>query len=327
MWLPTVFSIGFLFASVHSAALPQSGSRLEHVRCPDQNHDGTEDPKAVPPNSLIDMSKIPTFNVIIVPKADWKEQFGPGGAAAAGSFTPKLRARDEEGSYGALALRDDTVLPRAPPRLFVAPGYRELALRGGLLMINGAAGVTGGALVNVAQFASQINNYWAGEHKLELNMLNFFLNKSVRPGYTRFNYPHIWSTLIGCARVKTRVTDILNSPGNLIGVDGNINRLKVILLQYGGPRQGSKWDPVLVAATGKYLELIQADYENVAYRIGVVLNDIAGFAGQDPLTTDTPGKDFIDFCSLLLNLAIGYTENFRGAVGTGNYHEVRTLTG
>lgn len=329
MLLPTISWISFLITSVKALAIPQSAPALEHVRCP--ANDGTQDLGTLPPGSQINPGSLPTFNVVLVPTASWLQQItsGPDGEGDPSADPPPSgrRKRDEVGPNNGIAFRDKTLTPRAGLRYFEAPGYRQLSLQAGLIAINGANAATGGALVNVVQFAAELGSFWHGDHKLELNLLNSFLLASrVRPGYDTYNYPHIWQTLIGCSTVTQRVTDILNSPGNLIGVSSDINLLKMVLLQHGGPRVWARWDPVLIAATNKYLVLIQNDYLNVAYRLGVLLNDISNLAGQDPHSVASPGKFFIDFCTTLLNNAIANTGGHDNAVGPGPNHVIKTLT-
>ncbi len=335
MLAPYVVFISFLITLGSGVAIPQSVP--QHVRCP--KNDGSNDPRTAPAGPAMDVSKIPTFDAMLAPTAEWLETMGLAGSGgdpephvethADPNFTTDLvgkHKRDEFDIGTDLVLRDETLRPRAPDRHFAAPNYRAIALQSGLVVINAAAAATGGALIQVGQFAGQIaSNLWHGDHKFELNLLNLFLTKTnMRPGYDTWNYPHIWNQILRCSAIKQRVTDILNAPSNLIGLQSDINLLKAILLQRRGVRDWSRWDPVVIGATLNYLELIQQDFLNVATRLGQLLNDIAGMPDADPHVTDSPGMRFIEFCATRLFYAIGTCENNQGraAVGPGPNHQV-----
>lgn len=339
-----VFSFSLLLALAVAVAIPQDPT-VTHVRCP--ANDGTHDPDTQPGGPKHSADELPTFDQVLIPTDAWLQSFGidtddtaagtalDDAADSSGNTpNPGRRRRDslEAPTSSNLALRDEVLGARGVVRYFAAPNYRQIAINAGLIFISGADTATGGALVNIVQFAGQIaSKLWHADHKFELNLLRFFLTDTpMRHGNDRWTYPHIWSTLVSCSTVRQRVTDILNSPANLVGVSKDINLLKAVLLQHGGPRDLSRWDAQLIPATLHYFLFIQEDYLNVARQLAVLLNDISGMAGVEPTTTDSPGREFLQFVTMLFNNALGLLENWpailASAAGPGPNEQVLTLT-
>lgn len=336
MLFQLLISVSFLLIQIQCVAIPQGGRPNpsgERDSCPNADSFPTSGtfthwtPQA-------DASQLPTFDKILIPTDAWLQQVGL--ANTNGDPDPAIDPNadpsppDRRKRASPLHPTPSRALhPRTPTRDFSAPNYRQTALHAGLVVINGAATATGGTLINIVQFAAQLApSLWHGDHKFELGLLKRFLTATpMRPGYDRWNYPSLWRAILRCPRVTQRVTDILNAPGNLIGLAADINLLKAILLQRRGPRAWERWDPVLVGATWHYLEFIREDYLRVAGLLGELVNELAGLHGQDAGSVGSPGKTFVDWARGLLEYASAVCENrgVQGALGPGANHRVLEL--
>ena len=98
--------------------------------------------------------------------------------------------------------------------------YRVIAAQSGIVMIHTVAGELGDAARMQERLPARA---WAGDHIFELNMFTQFLNFIGNPQLTKL--------ISGCDDYNIRITNILNSVTNLLGVDSVINNLKMALLQ------------------------------------------------------------------------------------------------
>ena len=303
-----------------------------HFRCPD-----TED--TVPEPSKVDTSRVPVIGLggaAYLPNQNYLNTH----SLVFDAFLdlvdphPDLRRReiqsDTENNDDAgntdLVPRDDNpdddtdlaiLAPRASGgiRLFASPNYRAVAAQGAILMLDAADGLAGGALGNAAQVITSINRFWQADHIFELNQLSIFFLRYLKPG--AYDYDTIWNKMTTCPVIRQHVTDILNAPANLFGVDSTLNNLKGIFLQNGGPRNIARWEPIVYAGVHEYLNLVRPNYDQTVRKLAVIINHLGGVTA-DP-SQDGPGKVFINWATASVNNALAMSASLTSNAPSPDY--------
>ncbi|KAI9680801.1 MAG: hypothetical protein M1817_004241 [Caeruleum heppii] len=203
-----------------------------------------------------------------------------------------------------------TLVVRAPPRNLEMPGYREIALTQGVLMIHTVAGELGDASTWVIEKIVK-DIQWAGDHIFELNMLEQFFNF--------YNDAHLKAMIMNCDSQVARFRGILNAPSNLIGLDAKLNGLKMLFLQKNGPRDYRAQPAFVYHAMLAYFQAVQPMFMATVARLAVAMND----AVDDRALVGSAGDDFRAWAEDKWATAIKLvTDNLPALAGQGNWERI-----
>ncbi|KAI9678776.1 MAG: hypothetical protein M1817_005833 [Caeruleum heppii] len=151
------------------------------------------------------------------------------------------------------------------------PRYREIALLQGVLMIwtqNGHVGDASG-MEDIGALGSSV---WAADHVFELALFDNFLQQAGQQA--------VRSLIRNCPYILRRFTNILNGPGNLIGVDRTLNMLKMLFLQRNGPRNYNVYPAFTYHGLVHYMSLVQPMWQGTVELLASALDDMLYSLGE-----------------------------------------------